>query len=74
MDYQRIKKHKASEIMVSGIAKLEPSDRINVALELFKENIFHTIPVVEDGVLRGIVIPLDVIKHLANDKGANNEY
>lgn len=74
MDDQRIKKHKASEIMIKGIAKLEPSDRINVALEIFKENILHAIPVVEDGKLRGIITPLDIIRHLADDKGANNEY
>lgn len=74
MDDQRIKKHKASEIMVKGVAKLEPTDRINVALEIFKENILHAIPVVEDGVLRGILTPLDIIKHLAEDREATNEY
>lgn len=54
------------EIMTSGLARLEPSDRIDVALELFKINRFHAIPVTkEDRTLVGILTTHDLIKALA---------
>jgi CBS domain-containing protein len=74
MDEQRIQKHTAKEIMVKGIAKLESSDKINVTLEIFKENILHAIPIVDNEELVGIVTPLDIIKHLADDKEITKEY
>lgn len=70
----RMNNYQVSYIMTKGIAKLEPTSRINVALELFKENIFHAIPVVEDGILVGIVTTYDVINRLAEDKVAVAEY
>lgn len=74
-DEVRLKSHKANEIMTRGIAKLEVTDRINVALEVFKENLFHAIPIVtEDGILKGIVTTYDIIIHLAEDMKAVNEY
>lgn len=62
------------QIMVKGIAKLEPSDRINTALEIFKENIFHAIPVVQNELLVGIVTTYDIIKALANEGTAATHY
>lgn len=64
----RLRLHKAEEIMTKGMAKLEPSDRINVALEVFKENLFHALPVVEDDELVGIVTTYDIIRLLADEK------
>ena len=74
MDEQRTHKHRAEEIMVKGIAKLEPTDKINVALEIFKENILHALPIVDNGKLVGIVTTLDIIKHLADDPSITKEY
>ena len=51
-------------VMTTGIATLESTDRINVAIEVFAENLFHAIPIVDDGELTGIVTTLDVIKAL----------
>lgn len=65
IDKLRLKSHKVKEFMTSGLAHLEPSDKINVALEVFKENLFHAIPVVENGKLVGLVTTLDIIKQLA---------
>lgn len=53
--------HTVSEIMTKGIAVLEPSERVAVALKIFKENIFHAIPVVENNQLKGIITPQDII-------------
>lgn len=62
----RLQHYKAEDIMTSGIAKLEPGDRIAVALEVFKENLFHAIPIVDNNELKGIVTTYDIIKTLAD--------
>ncbi len=63
----RLKSFTAGEIMTTRIAKLEPTDRINVALEVFKENLFHAIPVVEGKELVGLVTTYDVIAALSDE-------
>ena len=73
-DLFRLKTNKVEAIMTTGIAKLEPDDRVNVALEIFRENLFHAIPIVEDGKLRGIVTTLDIIEHLAHDEAVEKKY
>jgi acetoin utilization protein AcuB len=67
MNNVRLKNYTAEDIMTKGLAKLEPTDRINVALEVFKENLFHALPVVEDGELVGIITTFDIIKALSNE-------
>ena len=67
MNNVRLKNYTAADIMTKGLAKLEPTDRINVALEVFKENLFHALPVVEDGELVGIITTFDIIKALSNE-------
>jgi acetoin utilization protein AcuB len=62
----RLRAYTAEEIMTEGIAKVEPTDRINVALEIFKINMFHAIPVVENDELKGIVTTHDIIRALAD--------
>ena len=74
LDLFRLKVWKVSDVMTTRLAKMEPDDRINVALEVFKENIFHAIPIVENDELVGMVTTLDIINHLAVDKGAVNKY
>jgi len=61
----RMNNYQVDYIMTKGIAKLEPSSRIDVAIELFNENIFHAIPVVEEDQLVGIVTTYDIIKQLS---------
>ena len=63
-----LEKFCAEDIMTTGLAKLESDDRINVALEVFKENLFHAIPIVDGEELKGIVTTYDVIKALSADK------
>ena len=74
MEDIRLNNYQVSYIMTKGMAKLESDSRINVALELFKENIFHAIPIVEKDVLVGLVTTYDIINNLANDKQAVAEY
>ena len=65
----RLRAYTAEDLMTKGLAKLSPDDRINVALEIFLENRFHAIPIVnEKEELEGILTTFDVIKALAGEK------
>ena len=70
----RRKNYKARDIMTSKLATLEPDDRINVALEIFRTNKFHGLPVAQNGELLGIVTTFDIIDYLARDKTAEMTY
>lgn len=51
------------DVMTTHVATLEPDDKIGSAAELFLENLFHAVPIVKDGELKGIVTSFDVIKY-----------
>jgi len=70
----RLKNYMAEEIMTTGLATLKPTDRINVALRIFKENRFHAIPIVDEEELVGILTTYDIIKALSNDKATLEDY
>ncbi len=64
--FEQMNEVPVKQIMTAGLARLEPTDRIDVALELFKINRFHAIPVTEaDRTLVGILTTHDIIKALA---------
>lgn len=58
----------AEAIMTTGLGKLEPDDRINVALEVFSRNWFHALPVIDNGDLVGIITTQDVIRAILDEK------
>ena len=66
----RLNNYNAETIMTRGVGKLEPTDRINVALDIFSKNLFRALPVVENGRLVGIVTTYDIINKL-NDETSN---
>jgi acetoin utilization protein AcuB len=70
----RMNNYEVNHIMTKGIASMESSERINVALEIFKENLFHAIPIVDEGKLVGILTTLDIISTLAKDNKAYAAY
>lgn len=70
----RMNNYEVSFIMTKGIATMSSTERINVALEIFKENLFHAIPIVDEGVLVGILTTHDIITNLAKDNEAHAEY
>ena len=70
----RQQNYEVSTIMTTGIATMEQDERINVALEIFKENLFHAIPIVNDDKLVGVLTTHDIIKTLAYDNEAYAEY
>lgn len=61
----RLKHNCAEDIMTTGIAKLSPNDHISTAIEVFKENLFHAIPIVEGEELVGILTTYDIIAALS---------
>jgi acetoin utilization protein AcuB len=60
-----IDRYKAEDIMTRKLAKVSPEDRLNVVIEVFSKNLFHALPVVEDGKVVGIITTHDIIKILA---------
>lgn len=66
--------HRVKEIMTTRLAKVEPDDRINVALEVFKVNRFHALPVVEKGELVGILTTYDIINALSKEVLHDSDY
>ncbi|MBK8669766.1 MAG: CBS domain-containing protein [Saprospiraceae bacterium] len=73
-DDVRLNNYTAKDIMTKKLAKMDPDDKINIALEVFKENLFHAIPVVKDEKIVGIVTTFDIINRLALDSGATATY
>lgn len=59
---------RAEDIMTRGVVKLAPTDTVGTAAEIFLENHFHSIPIVnEDDELVGIVTTYDIIKLIFNE-------
>ena len=52
------------QVMVSNPVTVDPSTPILEVAELFSKSEFHSIPVVEDGALVGIVTTTDLIRFL----------
>lgn len=58
-DYGNIK---VSEIMSTKVAKIAPEDKIGTAAEIFLDNRFHALPIVdENNKLIGIVTSFDIL-------------
>ena len=64
----------AEEVMHSKVAFLEPSDRLNVALEMLRDDVFTALPVLEGERLVGLITALDVVKALSKEKVAEIHY
>lgn len=67
LDEARLRNYQARDIMTTRMAKVDSTDRINVALEVFKTNRFHALPVVDNGELVGILTTYDIISALVTE-------
>ena len=67
IEESRLHNYKVEDIMTRGMATLESDDRINVALQVFSENLFHAIPVVDNGELVGMLTTFDIIRALLEE-------
>lgn len=55
---------KLDQVMSSHLVTVEPSTPIKEVAEIFVEKEFHALPVVENGVLKGLVTTTDVIRFM----------
>ncbi len=60
----------AEEVMNNKITFLEPTDRLNVALEMLRDDVFTALPVLDGERLVGLITALDVVKALSKEKAA----
>ena len=51
------------DVMVSKLVTLESDAKVGTAAEIFLENLFHAIPIVEDKKLIGLVTTFDILKY-----------
>ena len=64
----------AEDVMHNKVSFLEPTDRIYVALEMLRDNVFTAFPVLEEEKLVGLITALDVVKALAKEKASEMHY
>jgi acetoin utilization protein AcuB len=62
---QKMKFTKVKQIMVTRLGKLEPDDRIEVAIDVFLTNYFHCLPVVQGNELMGLLTPYDILRYIS---------
>jgi len=70
----KVESSTVSDIMTTRLAKMEPTDRIAIALEVFRENKFQSILITEGQKLKGIVTTFDIINVLAEHGSAETSY
>ncbi len=59
--------HYAMQVMTKDVVKLNPNDKIDIAIGIFAENLFHAMPVVDDaGKLVGILSTYDLMSYAYN--------
>jgi CBS domain-containing protein len=65
----------ASDVMQENLYVVQKNDILEVALDLFLENRFHSLVVLDQGKCAGIITPHDILKTLksvAEDESRNN--
>ncbi len=70
VENSKLEHYTVEDIMTTGIATLESSERLNVALQIFAENLFHAIPIVDNGELVGMLTTFDIIRILVEEDNA----
>lgn len=63
-EIERLQQHTVDRIMAKNVASLKPDQTLVDALNIFKKNYFHALPVVEDKKLLGIVTPMDIMNYI----------
>jgi CBS domain-containing membrane protein len=74
MTQSLLRSYTAEEVMNNKVTFLEPTDRLNVALEMLRDNIFTALPVLDGDKLVGMINALDVVKALAKEKAVDLHY
>ncbi len=58
-----LKTVRAEEVMIKSVATLRPTDKVSVAAGIFRENLFHALPIIDDGKVVGIVTTFDLLNY-----------
>lgn len=74
MSHSLMRAYVAEEVMNNQMSFLEPTDRLSVALEMLRDNVFTALPVIEGEKLVGLITALDVIKALSKEKAVELHY
>lgn len=65
LEDNRLDHYFAEDIMISELVTLSPDDPLSLAVEIFRENLFHAIPITQNGELLGILTTFDILKLLS---------
>lgn len=60
----RLKNYTVREAMTKFIITVSPNDTLHFAIDILNDNLFHALPVVEDGDLVGIITTHDILFRL----------
>ena len=66
-DAELDKKIKAADLMTKNPDTISPETSIQKVAKMFAMNRYHSLPVVEDGVLKGLITSNDLIKYILNE-------
>jgi CBS domain-containing protein len=64
---------KAKDVMTNYPIFLDPEDSIGLAADIFLANKFHALPIVDDGILVGLVTTHDLLKYSYNSPRVKTE-
>ena len=67
LENSRLNNYTAKDIMTTGLSTLSSDHRIAAAINLFKQNKYHAIPIVDNESLVGLVTSFDIISALADE-------
>ncbi len=59
-----------SEVMTPEPTTLSPDDSLEDAVKVFESHFFHSIPIVEDGEIKGIITTKDIARQILLNKEA----
>ena len=60
----------AGYIMVRQVATVSPNDSLRIVAEIFLENLFHAVPVLDHGILVGLITTHDLITYCCTETSA----
>lgn len=69
-DVNQINELPAESFMTSNPLTIDPEDTIGLAGDIILNNLFHSLPVVEEGMLVGIVTSMDVLEAMLRGAGS----
>ncbi|MCP3933163.1 MAG: CBS domain-containing protein [Bacteroidetes bacterium] len=63
-DEDQFKSLQAEDVMTRQVVKLSPEDKISYAVDIFRENLFHALPIVDNKAqLVGILTTYDLLNY-----------